>query len=238
MTGVMSPTRASNVKIMIRFYQAALKRGRGMPTAAEKKEREQVSRLLEKIEQHEKAIAQLLSHSQRDREEPSLSQSAPGSAEKIQKVQVAYRNTFVGDIVVRTRKQAAGPSAQHCSRRHLKHLLPDCRDFDIQNACFSLLSQLVDKMCPRSPIPSEIAQTLQELATNRDECAAKLGLTKAESKQLLLEVFNGSQLLPPWDTHDLLKKVQRTSIYCRWLAPRCRRFMRSALVSPAGDSRM
>lgn len=209
-----------------------------MPTAAEKKEREQVSRLLEKIEQHEKAIAQLLSHSQRDREEPSLSQSAPGSAEKIQKVQVAYRNTFVGDIVVRTRKQAAGPSAQHCSRRHLKHLLPDCRDFDIQNACFSLLSQLVDKMCPRSPTPSEIAQTLQELATNRDECAAKLGLTKAESKQLLLEVFNGSQLLPPWDTHDLLKKVQRTSIYCRWLAPRCRRFMRSALVSPAGDSRM
>ena len=89
---------------------------------------------------------------------------------------------------------------------------------DIQNVCFSLLSQLVEKMCPSSPFPSEIAQTLQELAISRDECAAKLGLTKAESKQLLLEVFNGSHLLPPWDTHDLLKMVQRTSIYCRWLA--------------------
>ena len=189
-----------------------------MPTASEKKEREQVSQMLEKIEQHEKAIAQLLSHSQRDREKRSLSQAAPKESEKIQKVQVKYRNTFVGDIEVRTRKQAVGPSAQHCSRRHLKHLLPDSRDFDIQNACFSLLSQLIEKMCPCSPIPSEIAETLQELAVNRDECVAKLGLTKAEGKQLLLEVFNGSHLLPPWDTHDLLKMVQRASIYCRWLA--------------------
>lgn len=211
-----------NVKVMQLFFKAALKRGRGMPNAAEKLARDKIQRHQEKLEQVDQAVKHLLRQFKEAQPEGGL----------VWTVQVSYNNTLAA---IRTRKQASGPSAQKFSQLHLRFLLPDVVDYDIHNCCFTILHQLIERLEPCMPCPPSVVATLKELATNRDAiCVDKLGVTKPEGKQLLLEVFNGAHLAPQWQDNAFLKEVQKASFFCRWLA--CTN-LPSAYVHCAGDAK-
>ena len=118
---------------------------------------------------------------------------------------------------MRTRLVSDGPSAQSCPRRILKHLLGHTVDLDIENCCFVILHQLVQKM--NTDIPEESLQLLALLATERGQfCRDQLHTDVATGKHLLNCLINGGGVPAQWEGNPSIAAVQRLAFYLRWLA--------------------
>ena len=72
--------------------------------------------------------------------------------------EVTYRYTLDGTI--RTRRQVNEVGAQSCSRRVQQQLFPHTHDLDIENCSFVLLVQIIDKLQPTPPMPSDLKKAL------------------------------------------------------------------------------
>ena len=104
--------------------------------------------------------------------------------------QVAYHYTLGG--LVRTRAQAESPSAQGCSRRVLRVLLPHTIDLDVENCMFTLLHQIMMRLNLQCDIPERIHATMVALATRRDSVIQDdLHLDIRTWKEVLAAVMNG-----------------------------------------------
>ena len=132
---------------------------------------------------------------------PSAMSAQSGGAEESRAAEVApvrlevsiatvYAYTNPGDI--RGRRYCSGAGAQRLSRRSVSELVPDTYDLDIENCCFSITYQLVQKLEPMSPPPDNVMHTLESLATKRDQIISHdLKVPRGKGKYILSKVFNG-----------------------------------------------
>jgi hypothetical protein len=92
-------------------------------------------------------------------------------------------------------------------------------DVDIENCCFTLVAQLLDKLQPVLQVPTEIAATLKRCVQEREQiCENDLRLGKEARKHILNMVLNGSGLPVGFTDNAFLKQLQTASRYLRWLA--------------------
>ena len=129
---------------------------------------------------------------------------------------VAYRYKLDG---VRTRRYADGHSVQNLGTAWQAVALADTIDLDIENCCFTLLLQVLEKVEPQHESWPSVKETLRLCATQRKHVIeTKLKLTLPEGKFVLQKVLNGG--LPP-DTlasNAFIQELQRASLFCRWVA--------------------
>ena len=120
---------------------------------------------------------------------------------------------------VRTRRYADGHSVQNLGTAWQAVALADTIDLDIENCCFTLLLQVLEKVEPQHESWPSVKETLRLCATQRKHVIEnKLKLTLPEGKFVLQKVLNGG--LPP-DTlasNAFIQELQRASLFCRWVA--------------------
>ena len=120
---------------------------------------------------------------------------------------------------IRSRRYAESFSVQHLGTAWQSVALCDTLDFDIENCCFTLLVQLLDRMEPQHPAWPKIRETLQMCAEKRTEIIqTKLKLDKTAGKLLLQKVFNGGGIPSHLEKNEFLHDLQRASLFCRWVA--------------------
>ena len=123
---------------------------------------------------------------------------------------VEYRYTLEPDF--RSRRIVQGVGAQSCPRRLLAIIAPHTVDLDIENCCFCLSLQILDKLEVRHGVPPEILDCVKKCATERESiCEQCLQLDVASGKKILTAVFNGSAVPLQLEKNEFLKKVQVAS---------------------------
>ena len=127
---------------------------------------------------------------------------------------LTYRYTLP---MFRTRRQVDGTGAQTLSRMHCRVLLPDTVDLDIQNCCFSILKQMLDKVNPKY-FPDVERECLERCADDRAGVCKEMDVPPSEGKVLLNSVLNGQSVSDSQKGCKFLKTLQRTSRCVRWLA--------------------
>ena len=126
---------------------------------------------------------------------------------------------YVGDYTVRGRRYAQSASAQLMPRRLQYHALePHTFDLDIFNCCPTILKMLVERLQPSPPMPADLKDTLRDIAVNRQAFVDGLGMTTAEGKQVINKVLNGGAVPENLKTNSGMLRLQRLSLYLRWLA--------------------
>ena len=84
---------------------------------------------------------------------------------------------------------------------------------------FTLLHQLVKLIKVTPVIPTDVLETLDLCANQRDMIASDILKTSpAECKSMLTAVFNGEQPGDKWKGHAFTSKVRALGRYMRWLA--------------------
>ena len=91
-------------------------------------------------------------------------------------------------------------------------------DLDVANCCVSLLQQLLEKIKPEPPLPDDLQTFLKELKTQRESVIERLGFSFYEGKQIVNKILNGGSLPESLKTNETAKRLQRLSLYCRWIA--------------------
>ena len=105
------------------------------------------------------------------------------------------------------------------SRRLQKHAVDaHTLDFDIQNCAVTLLSQIIDKIKPKPALPEELSKVLERLATERTAFLSELGVDSVRGKKIVNTVLNGGSPPESLKTNDNILKLQKISIYLRWVA--------------------
>ena len=134
-----------------------------------------------------------------------------------QQRRVTYDRNFQG--LLRTRAYAKGLGVQACPRRLQRLLCPDTHDFDIQNAVFVILHQLIKKLQGSIDVPDFVLETIQRCAEHRNIiCEEDMETSIKEGKHVLHEVLFGA-VVPACYAHvGFLSQLHKTSIYMRWLA--------------------
>ncbi|CAE7796366.1 unnamed protein product [Symbiodinium sp. CCMP2592] len=135
----------------------------------------------------------------------------------VQERAFVYERNFQN--MIRTRAYVKGDGAQKFSRRMLRVLCPQTVDFDIQNAVFVILQQLVQKLDVSSSMPQALLDILADCAAKRKEiCENKLNLSEKKGKHLLHELLFGG--IPPASLaqNHFVKDFQQLSLCLRWLA--------------------
>ncbi len=90
---------------------------------------------------------------------------------------------------------------------------------DIENAYFTLMWQLVQKLKPLVVMPEGPSKTLQRCAEARAEVIeSQLGLPKAQGKQLLLETVNGGSPPEELASNEVVINLQQVNLWLKWLA--------------------
>ena len=192
---------------------------------------------MEKLKDHEGSILSVLHGvaSQRDdvnvpkrrrlRDKDSLQEpqhcledsQAPAAA--LTSKQITYRYSAQPAYSVKSRRYGGLGSAQSMSRRLQLHVLDGhSADLDIQNCCLSLTCQIVQKLNPVPPLPTDLSEMLYELAHRRDEFIEKLNLCRSEGKELVNTLLNGGRAPNTLKDNVDVQKVQKLSLYLRWMA--------------------
>ncbi|CAE7587277.1 unnamed protein product [Symbiodinium natans] len=120
---------------------------------------------------------------------------------------------------VRSRRYGESRSVQHLGTAWQAAVLADTVDLDIENSCFSLILQLLDKLEPQHDSWPGVRQTLDACANRRAEVIqSKLQKDKSTGKSLLQKIFNGGA--PPAELAEnvFVQDLQRASLFCRWAA--------------------
>ena len=121
--------------------------------------------------------------------------------------------------MLRTRRYAEGLSAQKLSRAWQMVSLPHTVDLDIENCCFVLMLQILDRMEPDHAEWPSVRETLSACAEDREKVIQEqLGVCRGLGKSILLKVFNGGQPPSELSNKPFVKSLQRASLFCRWLA--------------------
>ena len=129
------------------------------------------------------------------------------------------RYEYTGPDTIRTRKQARGLGAQNLTRAAQRFLVGDTHDLDIHNSVFNVLLQLVQRLQPEPALPEPLRTALEQCATNRaDVCQNQLHMPADEGKHLLTSVLYGGSVPARLQGNDFMAKVQKVSVYLRWLA--------------------
>ncbi len=90
---------------------------------------------------------------------------------------------------------------------------------DVENAYFTLMWQLVQKLKPLVVMPERSYKTLQRCAEARDEIIEnELQLPKCQGKQILLEIVNGGSPPEELASKEVLVDLQQVSLWLKWLA--------------------
>lgn len=120
---------------------------------------------------------------------------------------------------LRTRKMAIGLGAQKFTRRAQQHLLAHTHDLDIHNSVFTVLCQLLDKLQVSPVLPKDIQSALDRCVSSRDQvCKEELKVSREEGKKVLTAVLYGSALPENFSGNDFLIRLNKVSLYFRWLA--------------------
>ena len=131
--------------------------------------------------------------------------------------EVEYRYTM-GDVI-RTRRVVSGLAAQACAQRIQSVLLPTTLDLDVENCAFTIWHQLIQKLDPQPPMPPALWEVLESCALNRAKvCDDYLKFPECHGKKILLPVLQGASLPEAFEDNEFLKKLQKVSLYLRWLA--------------------
>ncbi|CAE8658603.1 unnamed protein product [Polarella glacialis] len=117
------------------------------------------------------------------------------------------------------RRYVVGTGAQSLSRRLQRVAFPHTMDLDQVNSVFVILDQLLDKLEISTVIPNDIRKVIQDCAHRREQvCRDDLQTDISTGKQLLHSVLHGGLLKTPHESNAFLQKLQKASIYLRWLA--------------------
>ncbi|CAE7810987.1 unnamed protein product [Symbiodinium sp. CCMP2592] len=132
-------------------------------------------------------------------------------------MQVSYE-TKLGQLL-RTRKYACGFATQKVSSLWQKWVVPDTVDLDIENCCFVLMLQIMDRLSPTHPSWKSVRCTLEQCAKERNAIIAEqLKMCQKDGKSLMIKVFNGGTPPPSLVGNEFLFKLQKASLFCRWTA--------------------
>ena len=130
---------------------------------------------------------------------------------------VTYKYPLSQDF--RTRRVAVDLGAQKCSRLLLKVLAPHTVDLDIENCCFTITKQLLQKLELVSPMPVDLFAVVQQCADSRAHvCDEILKVPVAEGKAILNAVFNGGSIPANMTQSDFLQKLHQAGRFMRWLS--------------------
>ena len=221
--------RAKNVMIVKGYLAGDGKscaiRKKGRPAKGVQVNKEIVDQRVEKLEAYENFLEFFRGSEtpppEKRRRMTGKSEAAPSTAldsNGMLNVEVTYH--YSNDIPVRSRRYARKGSAQTAPRRVQHRTLREHTvDLDIKNCCFVLLRQILNKLQPTPPLPSDLQGLLDSCALQRDEFITKsLNMSVAEGKRILNAIINDGAIPPEMETHPELLKVKRLGIYCRWVA--------------------
>ncbi|CAE8616915.1 unnamed protein product [Polarella glacialis] len=206
-----NPTRESNALVVIDFFDSVIKtvkkKGRGRPSAAMTQRLEEVNKMVAKLRKSEELCKQLL-HMVQDPADGGVSAKRRRLTRKHSddepKKEFHAQHTnykYVGLPTTRGRRYVVGTGAQSLSRRLQRVAFPHTMDLDQVNSVFVILDQLLDKLEISTVIPNDIRKVIQDCAHRREQVCRD---------DLQTDISTGKQLL-----HS---KLQKASIYLRWLA--------------------
>ena len=202
-------------KVMSKTAAGESKKGR--PVAEQEAVTRKHSSALQKLQAHEKSIKCLL-----DGSDASGCARSPGRRLRVKGVlskQITYHYPDKPAYTVTPRRYAGLGSAQAMSRRLQMHVLEThSADLDIQNCCFSLTYQLLEKMKPEPALPKDLGEVLEELAHRRDDFIQRLQLSRSKGKDVLNAILNGGTPSEDLKENEDVRKLQRISLYLRWVA--------------------
>ena len=105
------------------------------------------------------------------------------------------------------------------SRRLQVHVVDGhTTDLDISNCCLTLVQQIISKVQPQPPLPDELAQLLDDMVKKRTQFVSELDLHIVEGKEVINTVFNGGNPPDRLKGHPHIRKLQKLSMYVRWMA--------------------
>ena len=134
-----------------------------------------------------------------------------------QRSSFCYERNFQN--LIRTRAYVQGYGAQKFSRRLIAVLCPMTTDYDIQNAVFVILDQLVRRLDVAAHVPQSVLDILRRCANDRSGiCADELKVSTRQGKVILHEMLFGGSVPPDRATNSFLLEFQKLSLYLRWLA--------------------
>ena len=225
-------SRSLNVSVLLEALTSLLPKrtSRGRPQSAELQRQGRIEGTINKIKAGEDLANRLcdklftLCKGTSDDEQSRKRLRRKGSAESSQQGEedyptrvVQYHYTF--GTLIRTRAQAETPSAQGCSRRVLRVLLPHTIDLDIENCMFTLLHQIALRLNIDQDIPQRIHATMVALATRRDGVIRDdLQMDIRTGKEVLAMVMNGGAVPASLEKNTFMEGVQEYARFMRWLA--------------------
>lgn len=89
---------------------------------------------------------------------------------------------------------------------------------DMENAYFTLMWQFVQKLTPDYSMPDDALKALERCAKTRAEVIEELKVSKADGKQILIEVVNGGSPPAKLLEHDVIVGLRKVPIWIKWLA--------------------
>ena len=224
-------SRARNADTLRSFFQQCLKPSSttkaGRKTAADASNVKAIKESLNKLNSHENTINKLAAVSESVRrqkrrlmgktsEEKQLADDA--SPTRVSKeVQYHYSNDL--QFSVRARRYSEAYAAQSMSRRLQSPVVEGHTvDLDICNCCVSIVHQVIAKLQPTPALPTDLQTFLDDLARSRQTVIRRLGLTTSQGKQLINKMLNGGAAPDSLKDNEDIKKLQRLSLYLRWIA--------------------
>ncbi len=174
-----SPCRFTNAELLRDYYTAYLEHlqraKRGKRSNTEKANIERIQHVADKYkigESRAESIDKTLSALSQGRSSKRLrcKHSDESKSDVIVDVKMRYHSTL--GPLLRTRRHSDATGAQSCPRRVLVQLLPHTIDLDIENAMFTILFQLVQKL--QVDMPTDLMETLKQCALHRAEACRDL----------------------------------------------------------------
>ena len=221
--------REANVACIIQFLnlktkqmRSAGRRGKQSTTASEKiREAESLSKKLSEREEHMSSWIDRLCLNQIPAKKRRTGKTPMSQEEELPcdlKVEVGYSRSF--HDLVRTRAYAQQNGVQKFSRCLQRTICSsDTKDLDIENSVFCVLHQLLCRLNTNSEIEEWVIAIMKRCAQERQAvCKQELNTSVRQGKQILHEVLFGGNASGHLPGNVFLQKLQKASIYLRWLA--------------------
>ena len=186
---------------------------------------------LDSIREHENSIMQVLNGGAcaakrrrlRPRESLTEDERVEGvrdsQAPTLTSRQITYHYPDASFYSITPRRYSGLGSAQKMSRGLQVHVLEGhTADLDIKNCCLTLTYQILGQLKPSPPLPGDLASLLDEITHRRSDFVKRLGVCDTEGKEILNALVNGGAIPPHLRNNESAQKLQRLSLYLRWVA--------------------
>ncbi|CAE7836607.1 unnamed protein product [Symbiodinium sp. CCMP2592] len=216
---------AENLKIYYQSMMPAARKGRR--TLEQDEVLTKYQKIIQKLEDHEDSILAVLLPKKR-RMTGKTSQEEQGFLHQDDQTEwqsskssksVQYRYSDKQSYSIAARRYAEKGGAQSISRRLQVHVVDGhTTDLDISNCCLTLVQQILQKLEPQPALPEELAALLDDIVQRRTDFLSELDLHLVGGKELINTVFNGGSPPDELKGHSRIKKLQKLSLYVRWVA--------------------